>query len=111
MTTYSMYQHYKPLRNHLAKYSVLSGLRVVWLHTRQHSWAGLQQKLQDASCSMLPWELEQVVRELVLNGILAAGCKMPSHADRGHFKGPCALFEGCHGSFSALDPSAERLVG
>ena len=73
MTTYSMYQHYKPLRNHLAKYSVLSGLRVVWLHTRQHSWAGLQQKLQDASCSMLPWELEQVVRELVLNGILAVG--------------------------------------
>ncbi len=35
MTTYSMYQHYKPLRNHLAKYAIIS--LVVYILNVQHN--------------------------------------------------------------------------
>lgn len=63
-----MYQHYKPLRNYLSKHSIHSSLEIVWRHVKDHSWSNVQRALHSTSTEMLPWELELVAREIILNG-------------------------------------------
>jgi hypothetical protein len=65
-----MYAHYKPFRNFLAKQHLFAALTVVWQHAKRHSRSEHQRNLLDPSHNPLVWELELLVREIVLNGVL-----------------------------------------
>lgn len=65
-----MYSHYKPLRNYLAKKGLFHGLVAVWQDTRNYQIAKTQNALHDPSRHALPWELELLARELIINGEL-----------------------------------------
>lgn len=65
-----MHKHYKPLRNYLSKHQTRSSLESIWRHAKEHSVIKVQRALDDSSTAMLPWELELVAREIILNGSL-----------------------------------------